>query len=141
INSIFYPAMMIDGRFFAPSGDPFDPSQGFTFPMPEGTTKFLPDDPYVRVLAAAQAHMPSTELKEQAGFTGTAGTLGEEWDQFDNGVGDPVPPPDGSGYRNDPIRAAVEARINAKPLYRARFGDHYPEVAAGGPITFGMIGQ
>jgi len=141
INSVFYPAMMIDGRFFAPSGDPFDASQGFTFPMPEGTTKFLPGDPYVKILAAAQAHMPSTELKEQAGFTGTAGTLGEEWDQFDNGVGDPVPPPDGSGYRNDPIRAAVEARINAKPLYRARFGDHYPEVAAGGPITFGMIGE
>jgi cytochrome c peroxidase len=141
INSIFYPAMMIDARFFAPSGDPFDNSQGFTFPPPEGTTKFLPGDPYVNILAAAQAHMPSTELKEQAGYTGTKGTLGQQWDQFDDGLGDPVPPPDGSGYRNDPIRAAVEARLNANRHYRVRFAEIYSEVAAGGPITFAMVGN
>jgi cytochrome c peroxidase len=141
INSIFYPAMMWDGRFFAPSGDPFDNSQGFSFPLPEGTTKFLPTDPYVQILAAAQAHMPSTELKEQAGFTGTRGTLGAQWDQFDDGLGQAVPPPDGSGYRNEPIRAAIEARLNASRLYHARFAELYPEVAAGGPITFGMAAQ
>jgi cytochrome c peroxidase len=138
INSIFYPAMMLDGRFFAPSGDPFDNSQGFVFPAPEGTTKFLPGDPYVNILAAAQAHMPSTELKEQAGFTGTRGMLGEQWDQFDDGLGEAVPPPDGSGFRNDPIRAAVEARLNASPRYVERFKDLFSEVAAGGPITFAM---
>jgi cytochrome c peroxidase len=141
INSIFYPALMWDGRFFAPSGDPFDNSQGFTFPPPEGTTKFLPGDRYVNVLAAAQAHMPSTELKEQAGFTGTRGMLGQQWDQFDDGLGQAVPPPDGSGYRNDPIRVAVEARLNASRLYRIRFRELFPEVAAGGPITFAMVGH
>jgi cytochrome c peroxidase len=52
-----------------------------------------------------------------------------------------VPPPDGSGYRNDPIRAAVEVRINASGAYRNRFGEIFPEVAAGGPITFTMIAQ
>jgi cytochrome c peroxidase len=141
INSVFYPAMMWDGRFFAPSGDPFDNSKGFTFPQPEGTTKFLPGDPYVNILAAAQAHMPSTELKEQAGFTGTRGTLGQQWDQFDDGLGQAVPPPDGSGYRNDPIRAAVEVRLNASRHYRVRFGELFSEVAAGAPITFAMVGR
>jgi cytochrome c peroxidase len=141
INSVFYPAMMWDGRFFAPSRDPFDNSQGFTFPPPEGTTRFPPNDPDVTFLAIAQAHMPSTELKEEAGFTGTRGTLGHKWDQFDDGLGDPVPPPDGSGYRNDPIRAAVEVRANASPAYRKRFGKVYASVAAGGPITFLMIAQ
>jgi cytochrome c peroxidase len=141
INAIFYPAMMWDGRFFAPSGDPFDASQGFTFPAPEGTTKFLPSDPYVRILAAAQAHMPSTELKEQAGFTGTRGTLGPEWDAFDDGLGSAVPPPDASGYRNEPIRAVIEARLNASNLYRARFRELFPEVAAGNSITFGMAAK
>jgi cytochrome c peroxidase len=141
INSVFYPNMMWDGRFFAPSGDPFDNSQGFTFPPPEGTTKFLPTDPYVKILAAAQAHMPSTELMEQAGFTGTAGTLGQQWDQFDNGVGQAVPLPDQSGYRNEPIRAAIEFRLNASRLYRSRFKELFAAVAAGGPITFGMVGQ
>jgi cytochrome c peroxidase len=141
INAIFYPAMMWDGRFFAPTRDPFDNSQGFTFPLPEGTSKFPPNDPDVKFLAVAQAHMPSTELKEEAGYTGTRGMLGHRWNQFDDGLGDPVPPPDGSGYRNDPIRAAVEVRVNASDAYRKRFGAIYPSVAAGGPITFTMIGQ
>jgi cytochrome c peroxidase len=141
VNAIFYPSMMWDGRFFAPSGDPFDNSLGFAFPPPEGTTRFPSNDPNVTFLAIAQAHMPSTELKEQAGYTGTRGTLGQRWKQFDDGLGDPVPPPDGSGYRNDPIRAAVEARINASSNYRDRFAAIFPDVAAGGPITFTMIAQ
>jgi len=140
-NSVYYPAMMWDGRFFAPSGDPFNNSQGFTFPAPEGTTKFPPNDPVVKFLAIAQAHLPPTELKEQAGFTGTKGTLDAEWDQFDDGIGDPVPMPDGSGFRDEPIRAAIETRINASNGYRKRFGALFSEVAAGGPITFLMIAQ
>src|SRR5437016_8295845 len=40
INTAFYPALMWNGRFFAPGGDPFNNSQGFTFPAPEGTTTF-----------------------------------------------------------------------------------------------------
>jgi cytochrome c peroxidase len=138
INAVYYPALMWDGRFFSPSGSPFDNSQGFTFPPPEGTTKFPPNG-IIATLVQAQAHMPSTELKEQAGFTGTKGTLGQQWDQFDDGLGDPVPPPDGSGYRNDPIRAAVEVRINNSHSYRKKFAVIFPDVAAGGPITFTHI--
>jgi len=141
VNSVLYPSMMWDGRFFAPTGNPFDNSQGFTFPAPEGTTKFPPNDPAVKTLAIAQAHLPVTELKEQAGYTGTKGTLGAQWDQFDDGLGDPVPPPDGSGYRNEPIRAAVVARTNAANGYRKKFGVVFSDVAAGGPITFTMIAQ
>jgi cytochrome c peroxidase len=141
MNSVFYPNMMWDGRFSAPSGNPFDNSQGFTFPLPEGTTKFPPNDPVIKFLAIAQAHLPVTELKEQAGYTGTKGMLGQQWDQFDDGLGTPVPPPDGSGYRNDPIRAALETRINAMPGYRKKFSVVFADVAAGGPITFTMIAQ
>jgi cytochrome c peroxidase len=41
-NSAFFPALMWNERFFAPSGDPFDNSRGFTFPAPEGSTRFPP---------------------------------------------------------------------------------------------------
>jgi cytochrome c peroxidase len=76
-----------------------------------------------------------------AGFTGTKGTIGTEFDQFDDGRGSVVPPPDASGSRNDPIRAAVLARLNASPAYRKLFGDSFPNVAAGGPIDFSMFGR
>ena len=42
INIAFYPALMWNGRFSAPSGDPFDNSRGFSFPAPEGSLKFPP---------------------------------------------------------------------------------------------------
>src|SRR5262245_48100440 len=85
-NTGFYPALMWNGRFFTPSGDPFNNSLGYTFPLPEGTTKFQPNDPIVNHLLIAQAHIPPTELVEVAGFTGTAGTIGPEFDQFDAGL-------------------------------------------------------
>jgi len=75
VNTAFYPALMWNDRFAAPSGDPFDNSKGYAFPRPEGTTKFLPRDPIVTHLLIAQAHIPPTELVEVAGFTGTFGTL------------------------------------------------------------------
>ena len=75
-NTAFYPKLMWNGRFSAPSGDPFDNSQGYLFPPPEGSTKFPPFDPIVSHLLIAQAHIPPTELVEVAGFTGTAGTIG-----------------------------------------------------------------
>src|SRR5262249_2852535 len=78
---------------------------------------------------------------EVAGFTGTKGTIGPEFDQFDDGEGSVVPRPDASGSRNDPIRAAVLARLNASPAYRKLFGDSFPSVAAGGPIDFSMFGR
>jgi len=132
---------MWNGRFFAPSGDPFNSSLGYTFPLPEGTTKFPPNDPIVNHLLIAQAHIPPTEMVEVAGFTGTAGTIGPEFDQFDDGLGSPVPPPDASGFRNEPIRQAVLGRLNSTAAYRQLFGFIFPSVAAGGPIDFTMFGR
>ena len=122
-TAAFFPALMWNGRFSAPSGDPFDNGQGFLFPAPEGATAFPAADPIVTHLLIAQAHIPPTELVEVAGFTGTSGTIGPDFDAFDDGLGSTVPPPDGSGFRNEPIRAAVLARLNAvagvpRPLRR-----------------------
>ena len=141
LNTAFYPRLMWNGRFAAPSGDPFDNSEGFSFPAPEGTTAFPSLDPRVTHLLVAQAHIPPTELVEVAGFTGTAGTIGPEFDPFDDGLGSPVPPPDASGFRNEPIRQVVLARLNGSPSYRELFGRLFPEVAAGAPIDFVMFGQ
>jgi cytochrome c peroxidase len=85
--------------------------------------------------------MPPTEMTEVAGFTGTAGTIGPQFDQFDDGKGSPVPPPNASGFRNDPIRQAVLQRLNASAAYRQLFGDVFPSVAAGGPTDFSMFGR
>ncbi len=140
-NSAFYPNLMWNGRFSAPSGDPFDNSLGFRFPAPEGTTAFPAFDPIVTHLLVAQAHIPPTELVEVAGFTGTAGTIAPEFDAFDDGQGALVPAPDASGFRNEPIRQAVMARLDAIPAYRALFGARFPEVAAGAPIDFTMFAR
>ena len=141
VNSAFFPALMWNGRFSAPSGDPFDNSQGFLFPPPEGAVMFPAHDPVIKTLLAAQAHIPPTELVEVAGFTGTAGTIGPEFDQFDDGIGEPVPDPDDSGFRNEPIRQALLVRFNASTAYRKRFAASFPEVQAGWPIDFSMFGR
>jgi cytochrome c peroxidase len=134
INSAFFPRLMWNGRFHALSEDPFDNSEGFVFPEPEGTDAFPPGDPAIRHLLQAQAFIPPTEQVEVAGFTGTGGI-------FDDGLGSPVPPPDASGFRNEPIRQAVLQRLNATPDYRRLFGHLFREVRRGGPITFAMFGQ
>jgi cytochrome c peroxidase len=142
INSAFFPKLMLNGRFVALSGDPFDNSGGFQFPVPEGTKRFPPHDPRVRTLLAAQGHLAQTELVEMAGFTGTAGTIGADFDAFDNGRGRALPSADAEGFRNEPIREVVLALIDAVPEYRRRFG----QVFNGGPpfdegdITFAMVG-
>jgi cytochrome c peroxidase len=141
LNAAFFPSLMWNGRFSAPSGSPFDNSQGYLFPAPEGATRFPANDPAVTHLLIAQAHIPPTELVEVAGFTGTAGTIAPEFDQFDDGLGEVVPPPDSSGFRNEPIRQAVLARLNGTPEYRALFGARFPQVAAGAPIDFAMFGR
>ena len=74
INSAYLTKLMWNGRFSAPSGDPFDNSRGFEFPPPESTVKFPPFDGTIKHLLAAQAHIPSTELPEMAGFKGTEGS-------------------------------------------------------------------
>jgi cytochrome c peroxidase len=140
INSALFPRLMLNGRFESLSGDPFDNSLGFKFPPPEGITKFPPGDPQVLTLIAAQAHLPPTELIEMTGFTGTAGTIGPEFDQFDDGVGQPVPLPDASGYRNEPIREAVVARFNANPRYRGLF-TQVLDLPPNQPIDYPMIAR
>ena len=63
LNNVFYPALMWNSRFHAPSGDPFDNSGGFAFPAPEGISlSYLPH------LLTAQAFIPPTERVEAAGF-------------------------------------------------------------------------
>jgi cytochrome c peroxidase len=141
INTTFYPSLMWNGRFYSRSGDPFSNALGFKFPPPEGVTAFPPNDPISTHLLIAQAHIPPTELVEVAGFTGTAGTIGPRFDQFDDGKGSPVPPADASGFRNEPIRQAVLERLNATPAYRELFGNLFPAVQAGAPIDFSMFGR
>jgi cytochrome c peroxidase len=140
-NAAFYPALMWNGRFSSLSGDPFDNSHGFQFPEPEGIIRFPALDPIITHLLIAQAHMPPTELTEVAGFTGTTGTIGPLFNQFDDGLGSTVPAADFSGFRNDPIRQAVLARLNSTPAYRGLFGAVFPSVAAGGQIDFTMFAR
>src|SRR5262245_9186015 len=64
LNNAFYPALMWNSRFVALSGDPFDNSDGFQFPPPEGLTLSMKPQ-----LLVAQAFIPPTERNEIAGFT------------------------------------------------------------------------
>lgn len=144
VNTAFFPKLMWNGRFSAPSGNPFDNSQGFLFPLPEGTTQFPPKDPNVEHLLVAQASIPSTELVEMAGFTGTSGgacPLDSRFHLFDDGNGTPVPCPDGSNFRNEPIRREVLERLNATPEYLKLFGMLFPDVRGGAKIDFSMVGR
>ncbi len=150
INSALFPTLMWNGRFNAVSGDPFNGTQGFVFPAPEGTDRFSgPANAAnnVRHLLQAQGHIPPTELVEVAGFTGTAGTIGSRFDQFDDGNGLPVPMPDASGFRNEPIRQSVLGILNRIPKYRKLFRQQFPQVtlvADGNPahdIDFFMFGK
>jgi cytochrome c peroxidase len=144
LNIAFFPALMWNGRFNSVSGDPFDNSQGFKFPPPEGTRRFPPNDAVIKHLAQAQGEMPPTEVTEAAGYTGTKGTpysLGRLFDQFDDAKGAPLPIPDAEGFRNDSIRTAVLDRLNANEAYRELFGEVFPSVADGAPIDFSMFGR
>lgn len=141
VNTAFYPKLMWNGRFATRSGDPFDASQGFRFPLPEGDARFPAGDPVVTHLLIAQAHIPPTELVEVAGFTGTFGQLEPRFAQFDDGRGSVVPAPDASGFRNEPIRQAVLAKLNANAEYRRLFGERFAGVAQGAAIDFTMFGR
>jgi cytochrome c peroxidase len=141
LNAGFYPRLMWNGRFSAPSGDPFDNALGFSFPQPEGTALFRPGDPAIRTLLAAQAFMPLTELVEEAGFTGLRDSLDPRYAAFDDGQGDTCPALDASGSRNAPIRARIAERLNGIPGYVEKFGDVFEEVRAGTPIDIGMFAR
>ena len=63
VNTALYPALMWNSRFASVARDPFDNSQGFVFPPPEGMSlSYLPH------LLTAQAFIPPTERVEVAGF-------------------------------------------------------------------------
>ena len=112
LNNVFYPALMWNSRFNSVSGDPFDNSAGFEFPLPEGfSLSALPH------LLTAQAFIPTTERPEMAGFhPSVPGT-------------------------NDGIRAAVVERLNANAEYRKLFGKNFADVKSGGPITYEMLAR
>lgn len=112
LNNVFYPRLMLNSRFASLSGDPFDNSDGFQFPAPEGLSlSFLPH------LLTAQAFIPPTERPEMAGF------------------GPHVP------VTNDGIRAAVVERLNANSEYRQLFANIFIDVRNGGPITYEMLAR
>jgi cytochrome c peroxidase len=144
INTAFLSALMWNGRFSAPSGDPFDNSLGFHFPPPEDDVRFPPSSPVFRHLLQAQAHIPPTEMVEVAGFTGVCRRedLGRTspFCQFDDGLGEIVPLPDASGFRNEPIRQKGLDLLNRETEYRRLFGELFPKVARGRPIDFTMFG-
>jgi hypothetical protein len=66
-------------------------------------------------LLVAQAFIPPTERTGAAGF----GVPGD----------------------NDALRAEVLNRLNRNPAYRKLFGEIFPEVKAGAPISFDMFGK
>jgi cytochrome c peroxidase len=112
LNNVFYPRLMLNSRFASLSGDPFDNSDGFLFPAPEGLSlSFLPH------LLQAQAFIPPTERSEMAGF----------------GLQVPV--------TNDGIRAKVVERLNANSEYRQLFANIFSGVRDGGPITYEMLAR
>jgi cytochrome c peroxidase len=145
INAAFLPALMWNARFSAPSGDPFDNSLGFHFPPPEGDVLAPPHSPLFQHLLQAQAHIPPTELVEVAGFNGVCRPkdLGPTSPlcRFDDGLGETVPLPDRSGFRNERIRRKALDILNQIPEYRILFGELFPSVAAGDRIDFGMFGR
>jgi cytochrome c peroxidase len=112
LNNVFFPRLMWNSRFAALSGDPFDNSAGFQFPAPEGFS--LSSLPH---LLTAQAFIPVTERPEMAGF------------------GLDVP------GTNDGIRDAVVARLNQSEEYRKLFGQIFPAVRAGAPVTYEMLAR
>jgi cytochrome c peroxidase len=144
VNTAFLSALMWNGRFNAPSGDPFDNALGFHFPPPEGDLRFLPNSRIFRHLLQAQGHIPPTEMVEVAGFTGVCRRedlgLSSPFCQFDDGLGEMVPLPDGSGFRNEPIRQKALDLLNNEPEYRRLFAELFPKVADGKPIDFNMFG-
>ena len=112
LNNVFFPALMWNSRFNSVSGDPFDNTAGFQFPLPEGFS--LSELPH---LLTAQAFIPPTEKPEMTGFhSSVPGT-------------------------NDGIRAAVIERLNANAEYRKLFGKNFRDVKSGAPITYEMLAR
>lgn len=153
INTAFYPKLMWNGRFVAKSGDPFDNSAGFAFPFPEGDAlRFPAGDARFPTLLAAQAHIPSTELTEMAGFNGAATNPFfrdlPHLAQFDDGFGSRLPKDTNSskvfqdpGFLNEEIRERVLDRLNRESDYVERFEDIFRvDHRRRFRVTFEMVG-
>ena len=84
---------------------------------------------------------PEWDLSSTLPTTVAAADAEPDFIQFDDGEGTPLPPPDSTDSRNEPIRTAVVALLNGTPAYRQRFARLYPKVADGGPIQYAMVGQ
>lgn len=112
LNNAFYPALMWNSRFSALSGNPFDNRAGFMFPLPEGLSLSN-----MKHLLGAQAFIPVTENPEMAGFAASVPST------------------------HDGIRDEVVARLNSTPRYRQLFGQIFPAVHDGGPITYEMLAK
>jgi cytochrome c peroxidase len=162
VNAALYPNVMWNSRFASVARDPFDGSLGFSLPaFPAPEDRGAPNTP-VRFSAArdalhgvthllqAQAHLHAIELFDLAGYTDTCANgvpdpaLGRRFCQFDSGgPGVPVPQPDSSGFRDEPIRQATLAALNASPQYRRLFEDVFPETGApeNQPIDYFMFGK
>ena len=151
VNNALFPRLMWNNRFEALSGDPFDGSQGFSFPLPEGDTRFSPaanERNDLRHLLQAQAHIPPTELIEVGGFKNACAhpDLAPTHCQFDNVYpaghpAQPIPAPDDSGFRNEPVRQLALQALNANREYRKLFGRVFREVKRGAPIDFFHFGK
>ena len=162
VNAALYPNVMWNSRFASVAGDPFNASLGFrlpAFPVPEDLGAPMTPIRFsaaenalhgVTHLLQAHAHMPSTELAEAAGFAGTCpngvpdATLGRRFCQFDvSGPGVPLPRPDASGFRDEPIRQATLAALNGSPAYRQLFGQVFAQVGPprNEPIDFFMFAK
>lgn len=162
VNNALYPRLMWNNRFESLSGDPFDSSQGFSFPPPEDAphSPFQPDpvrfsaaeNSYhgVKHLLQAQAHMPPTELIEVGGFNGACSDPDPVFAfnncQFDvvnvPGPAQPLPPVDADGFRNEPVRQLTLETLNGIPKYRTLFGQVFKEVRRDkAPIDFFMYGK
>src|SRR5690606_38138879 len=101
---------MWNSRFAALSGDPFDNSAGYMFPLPEGSS--LDSMPS---LLTAQAFIPPIERPE---MTGNRRHVPET---------------------NDGIREDVARRVARNIIYRTRFARTFPEVTNGAPVNDEMI--
>lgn len=148
VNTALFPRLMWNNRFEALSGDPFDGSKGFSFPAPEGDTRFSRKENKkngVFHLLQAQAHIPPTELIEVAGFDAacTYPDLAPNFCQFDliPGPALPLPDADATGTRNEPVRQLALQALNANPTYRKLFGQIFPEVKKGAKIDFFHFGK
>ena len=122
LNSAFYPRQMLNGRFESLSGDSFDNSLGFKFPAPEGLTKFPPNDPVIRLLRGRAGAPAPDRPRRDGGLHGHGGHHRARVRPVRRRRrGRRCRRADASGYRNEPIRAAVVARFNESAAYRPRF--------------------